>query len=90
MRTKTNNDFEKDFWKLMNNRFYGKTMENISNRCMVELINKPEDLKRLASRDNFKVIIDFNGDFKAVLLNYKSMYFNKPIYLGMCILDYSK
>ena len=90
MRTKTDNDFEKDFWKLMNNSFYGKTMENISNRCMVELTNKPEDLRRLASRDNLKDIIDFNDNFKAVLLNYKSMYFNKPIYLGMCVLDYSK
>ena len=90
MRTKADNDFEKDFWKLMNNSFYGKTMENISNRCMVELTNKPEDLRRLASRDNLKDIIDFNDNFKAVLLNYKSMYFNKPIYLGMCVLDYSK
>ena len=90
MRAKATNDFEKDFWKLMNNSFYGKTMENISNRCIIELINKPEDLKRLASKDNFKDIIDFNNDFKAVQLNYKSMYFNKPIYLGMCILDYSK
>ena len=55
-------------------------MENISNRCMVELTNKPEDLRRLASRDNLKDIIDFNDNFKAVLLNYKSMYFNKPVY----------
>ena len=90
MRAKATNDFEKDFWKLMNNSFYGKTMENISNRCIVELINNSKDLKRLASKDNFKDIIDFNNDFKAVLINYKSMYFNKPIYLGMCILDYSK
>ena len=90
MRTKAKSDFEKDFWKLMNNSFYGKTMENISNRCIVELVNNPNDLKRLASKDNLKDIIDFNGDFKAVLMNYKSMYFNKPIYLGMCVLDYSK
>ena len=90
MRTKTDNDFEKDFWKLMNNSFYGKTMENISNRCIVELVNNPHDLKRLASKDNLKDIIDFNGDFKAVLMNYNSMYFNKPIYLGQVILDYSK
>ena len=48
MRTKTNNDFEKDFWKLMNNSFYGKTMENISNRCMVELTNTPEILKKIS------------------------------------------
>lgn len=90
MRAKATHDFEKDFWKLMNNSFYGKTMENISNRCLVELINKPEDLKRLASKDDFKDFIDFNNGFKAVFLNYKSMYLNKPIYLGMCILDYSK
>ena len=99
MRKHAKNDFEKDFWKLMNNSFYGKTMENISNRCMVELTNNSKDLKRLASRDNFKDIIDFDNrelneendySFKAVLINYKSMYFNKPIYLGMCVLDYSK
>ena len=48
MRTKTNNDFEKDFWKLMNNSFYGKTMNNISNRCMVELTNTPERLKKIS------------------------------------------
>ena len=90
MRAKATNDFEKDFWKLMNNSFYGKTMENISNRCLVELVNNPQKLKRLASLDNFKDIIDFNNDFKAVLFNYKSMFFNKPIYLGMCVLDYSK
>ena len=65
-------------------------MENISNRCIVKLVNNPHNLKRLASNDNLKDIIDFNGDFKAVLMNYKSMYFNKPIYLGMCVLDYSK
>ena len=99
MRKEADNDFEKDFWKLMNNSFYGKTMENISNRCMIELTNNSKDLKRLASRDNFKDIIDFDNreldeendySFKAVLLKYKSMYFNKPICLGMCILDYSK
>ena len=48
---------------------------------MVELTNQPEDLKRFASRDNLKDIIDLNDDFKAVLLNYKSMYFNLPIFL---------
>ena len=90
MRKNCTNDFEKEFWKLMNNSFYGKTLENIENRCRVELVNTPEKLRRLASLDTLKDIIDFNNDFKAVLLNYKSMYFNKPIYLGMVILDYSK
>ena len=89
-RKEATSDFEKDFFKLLNNSFYGKTMENISNRCKVELVNNPEELKKFASMDNFKSIIDFNGDFKAVTLNYKSMYFNKPTYLGMSILDYSK
>ena len=89
-RSMSNNNFEKDFFKLLNNSFYGKTMENISKHCLVELANNPKDLKNLASRDNLMDIIDFNENFKAVKLKYKSMYFNKPTYLGMCILDYSK
>ena len=54
LRTKANNNFEKDFFKLMNNSVFGKTMENIRNRVDIELVNDREKAKKLTAKPNFK------------------------------------
>ena len=51
---KGNSDFEKDFFKLMNNSVFGKTMENIRNRVDVKLVNDKENAKKLTAKPNFK------------------------------------
>ena len=89
-RTKAKTLFEKDLWKLMNNSFYGKTMENIRNRSEIKLLSNEEKIIKYISKPNFKDSIIFNENLVAVVNNVTSIKFNKPIYLGQAILDYSK
>jgi hypothetical protein len=89
-RTKSKSDFEKDLWKLMNNSFYGKTLENIRGRSEIILSVDREEVKKYINKPNFKDSIIFNDNFVAIVNNVTSVKFNKPIYLGQAILDYSK
>ena len=84
------NDFEKDFFKLMNNSVFGKTMENIRNRVDIQLVNSEEKAKRLAAKPNFKHCTIFSEKLCAINMIKKWLNFDKPVYIGMCILDRSK
>ena len=90
LRTKANNNFEKDFFKLMNNSVFGKTMENIRNRVDVKLVTDKIKAEKLAAKPNFKHCNIFNEELIAIHMKKTSLKFNKPVYLGMCILDLSK
>ena len=90
LRTKAKNNFEKDFFKLMNNSVFGKTMENIRNRVNVKLVNTEERLKKLSAKPNYKSCKIFNENLISVHMKKTSLTMNKPVYLGMCILDLSK
>ena len=90
LRTKAKNNFEKDFYKLMNNSVFGKTMENIRNRVNVKLVNTQERLRKLAAKPNYKGCKIFSENLVSVHLKKTSLTMNKPVYLGMCISDLSK
>ena len=90
LRTKGKNDFEKDFFKLMNNSVFGKTMENIRNRVDVRLVNNQDKAKKLISKPNLKHWTRFDENLIAVHLKRIKLIFNKPVYCGMAILDLSK
>ena len=90
LRSKAKNDFEKDFFKLMNNSVFGKTMENIRNRVNVKLVNSEEKLEKLTSKPNFDSCKRFNENLVSVHMKRTSLTMNKPIHLGMSILDLSK
>ncbi len=90
MRTKGTTDFEKDFFKLMNNSVFGKTMENVRNRINVKLVTNKKSLNRLVKKANYKRINEFHENLVAVHMERKTVRLNKPIYLGMSILDLSK
>ncbi|XP_026828646.1 uncharacterized protein LOC105279427 [Ooceraea biroi] len=91
-RTRATNDFEKNLYKLMNNAVFGKTMENVRNRVDVKLVTRWEGrygAEALISRPNFHSRSVF-GENLAVELRRLKATFNRPIYVGMCILDISK
>ena len=89
LRTKAKNDFEKDFFKLMNNSVFGKTMENIRNRVDIKLVNNREKAEKLL-KPNFKHCNIFSENLISIHMKKTKLTFNKPVYLGMCILDLSK
>lgn len=84
------NDFEKDFFKLMNNSIFGKTMENLRKRVNVKLVNTPKKLQKLTASPLFDSFRIFNNDLAAVNMKKPSLLLNRPIYVGFCILDLSK
>ena len=84
------NDFEKDFFKLMNNSVFGKTMENIRNRVDVRLRTSEKSVEKLVLKPNFERLTIFNEDLVTVQMKKTALVYNKPVYLGMSILDISK
>ncbi len=90
MRTKGTTDFEKDFYKLMNNSVFGKTMENVRNRVNVKLVTNKKDLNKLVKKPNYKRVSEFDENLVAVHMERTTVKLFKPIYLGMSILDLSK
>ena len=83
-------DFEKDFFKLMNNSVYGKTIENLRKRVNVSLITDPNKLLKHCSKPTFVSCKIFNENLVAVHKIKESLTLNKPHYVGMSILDISK
>ncbi len=90
LRTKGTTDFEKDFFKLMNNSIFGKTMENVRNRINVKLVTNEKACNKLAKKSNFKSVNIFHENLIAVHMEKTTVRFNKPIQIGMTILDLSK
>ena len=90
LRARATNEFEKDFFKLMNNAVFGKTMENIRNRVDIQLVNNKMKAKKLAAKPNYMHCTIFDENLVAIHMKKTKLVFNKPVYLGMCILDLSK
>ena len=89
-RTKAKNAFEKDFFKLMNNSVFGKTMENIRKREDIKLVTNEKLLMKMTSKPTFINSKIFNENLVAVHKIKESLTLNRPAYVGMCILDLSK
>ena len=89
-RKNAKNQFEKDYFKLMNNSVFGKTMENIRKRVDVRLITDEKKLLKYASKPTYVSSKIFNENLVAIHKIKETLTLNRPAYVGMCILDLSK
>ena len=88
-RKEAKNEFEKDFFKLMNNSVFGKTMENVKNRMELKLTTDRKYAIRWFSKLHFKDSKCHDG-LHMIEMFKKAIEYNKPIYAGTSILDLSK
>ena len=91
-RTVAKTNFEKDFYKLMNNAFFGKTMENVRDRTNLEFIDHSQidQIIKRQSKLSFKGIVDHYSKFSVYKFDKEKTVFDKPIYLSFTVLELSK
>ena len=90
LRTVATNDLEKDFFKLMSNSVFGKTMENIRKHRNIQLVMTEEKYLRMVMCPNFKSGVLFGENLVGCEMGTIKVIMNKPAYLGQAILDLSK
>ena len=90
LRKKATNDFEKDFFKLKNNAVFGKTMENVRKHRDMKLVKTDKKRNKLVSEPNFHTMKLIDNNLAIIEMRKVKVKMNKPIYLGLSILDISK
>ena len=90
LRTEAENEFEKDFFKLMINSVFGKLMENVRNHRDIKLVTTNERRNKLVSEPNYHTSKQFPENLLAIEMKKTKVKINKPVYLGQAILDISK
>ena len=90
LKKEAKNDFEKDFFKIMNNSVFEKTMVNVRNHRDIKLATSDKRRKRLVSELNYDSHKKFSEHFMEIKMKKIRVKMAKPLYLGMSILDISK
>ena len=89
-QTEANDDFEKEFFKLMNNSVFGKTMENVRKHRDIKLETTDKRRNQLVSGPNYHTTKWFSESFLAIEMKELKVKMSKPVYLGFSILKISK
>ena len=90
LRKVADNDFEKDFYKLKNNAVFRKTMENVRKHRYIKLVTTDKKRNKLVSERNYHTMNYISKDLSIIEMNKTRVKMNKPICLGLSILDISK
>ena len=86
----SDSDFEKDFFKLMNNSVSGKTMDNVRKHRDIKLVTTDKRRNQLVSEPNYHTTKWFSENLSAIEMKKTKVKMNKPVYLGLSILEISK
>lgn len=89
-RKQAKNSFEKDFFKLMNNSTYGRTLMNVRKHTDFKLVTTEKKLIKLTANPRMTNFVAFNENLAGVSLKKKTVFLNKPIYAGFTVLELSK
>ena len=89
-RAEAKNHIEKGFFKLMNNSVFGKTMENVRKHRDIKLVTTDKRRNQLVSEPNYHRARGFSEDLLATEIKKIKVKMNKPVYLGLSILEISK
>ena len=79
LRSESKNDFEKDFFKLMNNSVYGKTMENVRKHRDIKLVTTNSEKRKLASEPNYHACKQFFENLMAIEMKKTKILMSKPV-----------
>ena len=79
LRTEAKNDFEKYFFKLMNNAVFGKTMENVRKHRDVKLVTTDKRRNYLVSQPNYRTTRWFSENLLVIEMNKIKVQMNKPV-----------
>ena len=90
LRKEAKREFEKDFFQLMNNSVFEKTMESVRKHRDIKLVTTEEKRIKLVSEPNYHTTKNFSDNLLAIEMKKTSVKINKPVYLTMTILDISK
>ena len=66
LRMKAQNDFDKDFYKIMNNALYGKSMENVRRHKIIKVLNNDTKRNKLVSEPNYHTTKWFSENLLAI------------------------
>ena len=90
LRKQAKNDFGKDFYKLMNNAVFGKTMENVRKHRDIKLVTTDKRRNQLVAEPNYHTAKWFSENLLATEMKKTKVKMNRPVYLGSSILEISK
>ena len=85
LRKKATNNFEKDFFKLMNNAVFGKAMENVGKHRDIKLVKTDHKRNKIVSEPNYHTVKLISENLSIIEMKKVKVKMKKPIYLGLSI-----